>query len=116
MKQRHILQTLAATIVVVFGSTACSEQPRDISLQLLAAEQRTVDGQMVMTRGVVHVFSDPEHYWIEDDMLNRVAVEPDYLVADMVGERVEVTGRFHADRERGRRIEVTEVRVISEPT
>lgn len=93
-------------------AAACSESPNAVSLQLLAAEQQTIDGQYVMTDGVVRRFDDPRHYWIEDDMLNRVAIHPRGAVSDKVGEHVQVTGRFYADRERGRRIEVDEVTVV----
>lgn len=100
--------------VMVVMLAGCGDTPRQINLQLLAAEQSTLDGQLVVTEGLVQSFADPLHYWLEDDALNRVALEPDALVADYVGERVSVEGRFHADRERGRRIEVHTVRPLAD--
>lgn len=100
---------LIGLIAVLFVAPACTEQPLAISLQLLVAEQHTVDGRRVVTEGVVHVFADPLHYWIEDDNLNRVGLQPAELVADLVGEQVQVSGRFHVDPERGRWVDVVEV-------
>lgn len=106
---------VAAGLVAAVALTACTEAPRELSLQLLAREQSTVNGYLVITTGVVQSFDDPLHYWLEDSWLedsapNRVALHPNDAVADYVGEYVEVEGRFHADRERGRRIEVVEIR------
>ncbi|MCC5880631.1 MAG: hypothetical protein JJU03_12135 [Idiomarina sp.] len=97
------LTGLLGVMVMLAG---CSDAPRELSLQLLANEQSTIDGHRVVTEGVVRSFADPLHYWLEDDALHRVALTPDAEVADYVGEMVRVEGRFHADRERGRRIEV----------
>lgn len=99
----------AGAWLAVLALVACSEAPRELSLQLLASEQGSVDGHLVITHGVVRSFDDPLHYWLEDESLNRVALSPDDAVADYLGEFVEVHGRFHADRERGRRIEVTQI-------
>lgn len=112
MQQRWLVSTLLAVIMLI-GVSACTEQPLTISLQLLAAEQHSVNGRQVVTEGVVHSFADPLHYWIEDDNLNRVGLAPDELVADLVGQRVQVSGRFHADPERGRWIDVAEVQVLT---
>lgn len=101
------------TCLLIFLA-GCSDAPRTLSLQLLASEQSTVDGHKVITEGVVRSFADPLHYWLEDDALNRVALHPDDAVAGFVGKRVKVEGRFHADRERGRRIEVTSITDLSE--
>ena len=100
---------LAGALLASLNLLACSEAPRELSLQLLASEQSSVDGHLVITQGVVQSFDDPLHYWLEDESLNRVGLAPDDVVADFVGEFVEVHGRFHADREAGRRIEVAQI-------
>lgn len=64
---------------------------------------------MVRTRGVVRTFEGPRHYWVEDDRLNRVALEPDELVAPLVGQEVRVVGRFDFDDRKGRIIEIEEI-------
>ncbi len=87
----------------------CGASDAEVSLANLADYQQGYDGRDVVTEGVVRTFDDPRHYWIEDDDLNRVAIEPDRSVADHVGERVRVQGRFSASPEAGRLIEAQAV-------
>ncbi len=76
------------------------------TLAQLAGAADAFDGELVETEGVVHRFDDPEHYWLEDDAINRVAVIPGEAVAGHLGERLRVVGRFTYHPERGRRIEI----------
>ncbi|WP_194756692.1 hypothetical protein [Aliidiomarina indica] len=93
--------------------TACSPEPRNLELHVIVAEAHTLDSQVVTTRGTVRMYADPEHYWIEDDALNRVGLHG-MDVSSYVGSDVEVTGRFSVSRERGRHLEVTDVMVLSQ--
>lgn len=115
MLNKTFSMVAVAGLLGLVALSACTEAPRKLSLQLLVSEQSTVNGDLVMTSGVVQSFDDPLHYWLEESWLensalHRVALHPSDAVADYVGEYVEVEGRFHADRERGRRIEVTQIR------
>lgn len=103
---------VACVVIGLLWLVACTPAPQQLSLQVLADNQQQVSGQHVITEGVVRGFDDPEHYWLEDSAMNRVAVHPQYLLADKVGERVQVRGQFHADRERGRWIDARELTVL----
>ena len=89
----------------------CSDTIEDIPLATLVEHQAEYDGRTLTTAGTVRTFDDPLHYWVEDDNLNRVAVEPDEAVADLVGKRVRVTGEFSADRVRGRILQASDITV-----
>jgi hypothetical protein len=97
-----MLMTLAAC-------TGGGDRPVDVSLAKLAADEEVYDGKLVRTRGVVRTFESPRHYWIEDRYPNRVALEPEDVVAVLVGQEVQVVGRFGFDDRKGRVIEVTEI-------
>ncbi|MCC5854132.1 MAG: glucose-inhibited division protein B [Idiomarina sp.] len=96
-------------IVLLSASlSACVEAPRDVPLQVLVQEAATLDGRMVRTNGNLRVYEDPRHYWIEDDNFHRIAVMPEHVVSEFVGQQIEVTGRFRASAESGREIQVHE--------
>ncbi len=87
--------------------TACGgERVSPVTLEQLAASAPAFDGELVETEGVVNRFDDPEHYWLEDEDINRVAVTPGASVRDHVGERLRVVGRFSYHQEEGRQIEI----------
>ncbi len=109
---RHPYSLLVSAVVMLALLGACSETTTDIPLATLVAQQAEYDGQALSTTGIVRTFDEPRHYWIEDDELNRVAIEPDEAVSDYVGERVRVTGDYRADRETGRVLEAAEVTVL----
>ena len=109
---RHPFSRVLSALVALALLGACSETITDIPLATLVAQQAGYNGQALATTGIVRTFDVPRHYWIEDDDLNRVAIEPDEAVSDYVGERVRVTGHFRADRETGRVLEATEVTVL----
>lgn len=89
--------------------TACADPVMERSLDRLVTYQSGYNGRDVITEGTVRMFDEPLHYWIEDAQLNRVAIEPAALVADHVGERVRVQGRFMVNRDGGRLIRASEV-------
>lgn len=80
-----------------------------VTLDELVRFAERYDGERVSASGTVHTHPEPEHYWIEDDKLNRVAIEPDAAVKDLVGEAIRVEGAFHYSRDTGRIIEVETV-------
>lgn len=89
---------------------ACSDDHvAPVTLAQLAAAAPLFDGERVETEGVLNRFTDPEHYWLEDEDRNRVAVLPGTLVEDHRGEKVRVVGRFSYDPDHGRRIELDAV-------
>ncbi len=86
---------------------ACGgERVSPVTLEQLAASAPAFNGELVETEGVVNRFDDPEHYWLEDDAINRVAVKPGSAVRDHLGENLRVVGRFSYHPEEGRRIEI----------
>jgi len=101
---------LAACLSVLVG---CQGEPTPTRLELadLARFSEQYDGERVSTAGNVRTHPDPEHYWLEDEDLNRVAVHPDSAVNSLVGERVRIVGRFRFSREKGRSIDAEEVAV-----
>lgn len=109
---RRWVASVALLMAALLG--ACSETIREIPLATLVEQQADYDGQTLTTTGTVRTFDEPRHYWVEDDNFNRVAIEPDEAVSELVGERVRVTGEFSADRVRGRILVASEVAVIVE--
>lgn len=105
---------LRAGLVSVFllMLVACSETDTEYSLQLIVSEQHSFDGRSLTTFGVVRDYDDPKHYWIEDEQLNRVALEPHSSVAGFVGREVVVTGRFMLNEHGGRLLKVREIDVL----
>ncbi len=109
------LLTFLLPLVAALALGGCgSDAGTPVQLQLadLARFAEDYDGRRVQTTGTVRSHPDPEHYWIEDDALNRVSVEPQSALAPHVGERVRVVGRFRFSREEGRAIEAATVEVI----
>lgn len=99
----------AVLLLSILFLSGCGGSDAEVSLANLADYQQGYDGRDVVTEGVVRTFDDPRHYWIEDDDLNRVAIEPESSVEDRVGERVRVQGRFTASGDAGRLIEAEAV-------
>ncbi|MCH8533213.1 MAG: glucose-inhibited division protein B [Saccharospirillum sp.] len=109
---RHPVRLVLPAVVALAVLAACSETTKEIPLATLVAQQAEYNGQTLSATGIVRTFEEPRHYWIEDDDLNRVAIEPDEAVSNYVGERVRVTGNYRADRETGRILMATEVIVL----
>lgn len=109
---RHPASLVLSVVVMLSLLGACSDTTTEIPLATLVEQQAEYNGQTLSTSGIVRTFEEPRHYWIEDDDLNRVAIEPDEAVSDYLGERVRVTGDYRADRKTGRVLEATEVIVL----
>lgn len=96
---------------LLIGLSACSPVVIEQRLDVVVSEQQTMNGKHITTYGVVRSYPDPLHYWIEDAELNRVALEPHEMVAEYVGEDVEVTGRFMLNERGGRLLKVRDIRL-----
>ncbi|MGH8998124.1 MAG: hypothetical protein ACRDY7_01890 [Acidimicrobiia bacterium] len=110
---------LALTLAFWPLMAACGaddDRPADVSLATLATQEDAYQNKLVRTQGVVRVFEPPRHYWIEDDHPNRVALEPEHLVAPLVGQEVRVVGRFHFDERTGRVIKIKEIAESDAPS
>lgn len=106
---------LGMALLLALAVSACGEADSataELRLADLVRFQDRYDGDTVATSGVVHMFDDPEHYWIEDDELNRIRIVPHDAVSELVGERVRVDGRFEYDPSQGRVIHAQGVRVV----
>lgn len=109
---KQLLTKAIVPVLCLLLLTACSGATQ-VSLANLVNQENSLDGRTVVTQGVVRTFDEPRHYWIEDEQLNRVSVEPDEAVKDLVGEQVEVSGRFTASRDEGRKIQAQSVILLS---
>ena len=87
-------------------SAGCSESAVPVTLEVLVAQQASFDGQRVSTSGTLRAFESPHHVWIEDAGLNRVELRPVEGLAEHVGQRVDVVGRFSFAADVGRRIQL----------
>lgn len=112
---RHPFGLVLSALVMLMLLTACNKTTAEIPLAMLVEQQAEYNGQTLTTTGIVRTFDIPRHYWIEDDNLNRVAIEPDEAVSGKVGKRVRVTGHYRASRETGRVLEATEVILLDGP-
>lgn len=103
-----------ALVVFLLVLAGCGGEPTPTRLELadLARFTEQYNGERVSTTGHVRSHPDPEHYWLEDEDLNRVAVHPDRAVKALVGARVRVVGRFRYSQEQGRAIEADEVEAL----
>lgn len=91
---------------------ACgSEDPAEISLEVLAQEQESWIDDEVVTEGRVVRFrdSDGAYYVLEDDQQNRVALSPGNRAAPHLGESVTVVGVFDIDPDIGRVIRIQRI-------
>lgn len=91
-------------IALLLLLTACSQQEEQVSLVFLTTHASSYDGRQVQVRGVVRGLAEPEHYWLEDQQLNRVGLHPASVARAYLDQPVIVTGRFTADRSKGRHL------------
>lgn len=100
-----------ATVLLVcwLGLGACSDAARTVSLAELRETPERYAGSTVAVSGTLRSFDDPEHFWVENDALDRVGLEGGENLRALVGWTVEVRGTFRYDRSAGRRIEVTAI-------
>ena len=100
-----LLTTFAITLFLVgYGASV----PVKTTLSALAEVQKDFDGKQVIVSGILRTFDTPRHYWIENDVLDRVALEGTINLLPLVSQTVTVRGTFRYDSEAGRRIEVDE--------
>lgn len=107
---RSILAGLVA--MTLTGCGPDSDRIEALPLAELVRFAERYDGQRVSTSGTVASHPDPEHYWIEDDALNRVEIRPADAIRGMVGDEVRVRGVFRYARDTGRIIRADEVAPI----
>lgn len=105
---------VVAALAFAAGACVPGGTPRVTLAELVDGADR-YDGREVVTEGVVRVWDDPLHHWIEDPQDHRVEVGPDEAVEDLVGARVRVRGEFRFDPERGRAITVEGLEVVEDP-
>lgn len=120
MRRRQLLAILAT--VLTLG--ACSPGPRSVALTDLAETPERWNGSEIRITGTLRSYiarkGYPEHFWVENETLDRVGVEgagqgagqgADWRneLRPLVGWTVELEGTFRYDRRAGRRIEVTSI-------
>jgi len=107
-----------AAVVLVFAlfTASCGRDPEPVELELadLVRFADSYEGRRVATSGLVRYVEHPEHYWIEDDELNRVQVRPGSGVSPHVGERIRVVGVFEYSPASGRSIRAARISVIDQ--
>jgi hypothetical protein len=91
-------------LLTVLALTACSRSAEEVSLVFLTTHATAYDGRQVQVSGVVRGLAEPEHYWLEDAALNRVGLHPASAARVYLDQPVTVTGRFSADRNKGRHL------------
>ena len=105
-----MLVKLLTAFVITLIVAGCNEPaPVNTTLSALSEVQKDFDGRPVIVSGILRTFDMPRHYWIENDALDRVAIEGTINLGPLVSQTVTVTGVFRYDSERGRRIEVDEL-------
>jgi hypothetical protein len=103
---------LLASLLLVL--VACGG-PAAVSLEELALDPDAHEGAEVITIGTVLEFDESDgalerHIIVEDLDQNRVRLVPIEAAEPFIGADVEVSGRFFFEPERGRTIEVDEIR------
>lgn len=106
---------LVAMAALLAACTSGTSAPIEITLAELVADQDGYDGEAVVSRGILHAYDDPLHYWIEDTEVNRVELVPHDGLDALVGAEVEVAGTFRYRDDRGRVITVDEFEVLDDP-
>ena len=111
---RPVSEVVVALASIALLGCAGDSAPQVVSLADLVGEQDVYDGSTVSAEGTVQTHDQPRHYWIEDAQQHRVELFPHDAVADLVGQRVRVTGRFTFRDDRGRGIDIDELEVVGE--
>lgn len=89
--------------------------PSAVTLRSLTADSAAYDGERVVAVGTVVEFTEAEgaterHLVLQDDGQNRVQLVPLEEAEPYIGAGVRVTGYYAFDPERGRRLEIEEIR------
>jgi len=107
---RRITRLIYAPIIAI-GLSGCGDPaPTQTNLSALKASQLDFNGQHIVVSGTLRTFDTPRHYWIENEALDRIALEGAGELAPLVGQTIEVSGIFIYDRDKGRRIEIKQLR------
>lgn len=104
-----LMKPLFAAALCAILLTACGTNSGSVTLETLVDMQSEYNGERVATRGVVRTFDNPRHYWIEDDKLNRVALQPEDKLPPLVGRTVRVVGQFSYSPSTGRIITIEQM-------
>jgi hypothetical protein len=116
MRRDHALTrrtgALVLAVALLSGCGPGGDGAVVVDLGVLVEQAAEFNGRTVRTSGQLRHHADPEHHWIENPALQRVGVNSDAVASVKVGSAVEVTGQFHHAHDRGRRLEVTAIRVI----
>ena len=102
-------KTVFLLALILLTSSCSDDTPTRTDLSALRSAQTDFHGRDIIVSGTLRSFPDPLHYWIENDALDRVALESERDLAQWVGEIVEVRGTFYYGRKSGRRIYVREL-------
>lgn len=108
------LVVAAALAITGCGGGSGSGDVVEVPLADLVEDHEAFDGETVATTGVVRTYDEPRHYWIEDEVPNRVELVPEDAVAPHLGDQVRITGRFTFRGDEGRRITVDDLEVLTE--
>jgi hypothetical protein len=106
---------VSALLVLLVLLAGCGGGPAAVTLADLVADPDAYVGEEVRTVGTVVEFTEEggaleRHIVIEDDRNRRVALEPPEHAEPFIGGGALVTGRFLTDPERGRWMEISEIR------
>lgn len=100
------MKPLLALALCTILLAACGANTGGVTLETLVDLQREYNGERVATRGVVRTFDNPRHYWIEDEEMNRVALQPEDKLPPLVGRTLRVVGKFSYSPSTGRIITI----------
>jgi hypothetical protein len=103
------IKLLMAFAITLLLEGCGASAPIKTTLSALSEVQKDFDGRLVIVSGTLRTFDMPRHYWIENEALDRVALEGAVNLAPLVSQTVTVRGMFRYDSEAGRRIEVDEL-------
>jgi len=113
---RTIVQVIKVSVLAVMLASCGDRELDPVELRLadLVRFAEGYKGKLVATSGVVRSHPDPEHYWIEDEELNRIELRPKTAAAPLAGKSVRVVGRFRYPPQQGRSIEIDRVEVVTD--
>lgn len=103
---KTLMRPLFAAALCTVLLTACGSNSGSVDLETLVGLQNEYNGERVATRGVLRTYETPRHYWIEDENLNRVALEPEDKLPPLVGRKLRVVGKFSYSPSKGRIITI----------
>ena len=103
---KTLMKPLLAAALCAVLLTACGANSGGVTLETLVEMQNEYNGERVATRGVLRTYDHPRHYWIEDDKMNRVALQPEDKLPPLVGRTLRVVGKYSYSPSTGRIITI----------